>query len=153
MSTYRTRIHWRRGDQAFIDDRYSREHTWEFDCGLCVPATASPEIVPAPYSVAGNVDPEQAFVASLSSCHMLFFLAFAAKRGIIVDSYSDDAVGYMEKNSDGRLAITRVVLRPAAEYSGDSPSRQQIEKLHHRSHESCFIANSVTSEVRTEIVA
>ena len=154
MSRYTATIRWDRGEQAFADDRYSREHSWHFDGGLTVPASASPDIVPLPYSVAANIDPEEAFVASLSSCHMLFFLSLAAKRGFVVDSYRDDAVGYMEKDENGKRAMTRVALRPAATYSGGhAPTAAQLEKLHHRSHELCFIANSVRTDVRTEIVS
>jgi len=154
MSSYRATIAWRRGDQNFIDDEYSRGHEWVFDGGVTVPASASPHIVPLPKSVAEHVDPEEAFVASISSCHMLFFLGLAAKRGIVVDEYRDDAVGYLDKDEDGKLAMTRVILRPQSRYGGDSaPETVQIEKLHHRAHELCFIARSVRAEIVTEIVA
>ena len=107
-----------------------------------------------PMSVAENVDPEEAFVASISSCHMLFFLSLAAKRGIVVDEYKDDAIGIMAEDSDGRIAMTRVVLRPDCRYSGESlPEPELIAKLHHRAHELCFIANSIKTEVITEITA
>ena len=119
-----------------------------------MPASASPDIVPLPLSVAENVDPEEAFVASLSSCHMLFFLSIARARGFVVDEYTDSAMGIMERNADGRQAITRVTLRPDATYSGERiPSRDDLENMHHRAHELCFIANSVRTEVVTEIVA
>ena len=154
MSEYLATVRWHRGDQAFVDEAYSRGHTWEFDGGLTVPASASPDIVPLPMSVAENVDPEEAFVASLSSCHMLFFLAIAARRGFVVDDYTDEATGTMSKNADGLDAITRVTLRPEAHYSGVStPTREQVEKMHHRAHELCFIANSVRTEVVTDPVA
>jgi organic hydroperoxide reductase OsmC/OhrA len=153
MSEYVATIRWQRGEQAFIDDRYSRGHQWEFDGGVTVPASASPSIVPLPMSVAENVDPEEAFVASLSSCHMLFFLSLAAKRGFIIDQYTDGAVGYLGKSDDGKMVMTRVVLKPDTSWSGEKiPSQQQIQKMHHRAHELCFIANSVTSEVVLEIV-
>jgi len=153
MAEHLATIEWRRDGAEFIDNNYSRAHTWRFDGGFVVPASPSPQIVPEPMSVAANVDPEEAFVASLSSCHMLVFLSICAKRKIVVDSYEDAAIGYLEKNSQGRLAVTRVVLRPQAAYSGDTvPTRDQLEKLHHRSHELCFIANSVTTEIITEIV-
>jgi organic hydroperoxide reductase OsmC/OhrA len=153
MSEYVATIRWQRGEQEFIDDRYSRGHQWEFDGGVTVPASASPSIVPLPMSVAENVDPEEAFVASLSSCHMLFFLSLAAKRGFIIDQYTDGAVGYLGKSDDGKMVMTRVVLKPDTSWSGEKiPSQQQIQKMHHRAHELCFIANSVTSEVVLEIV-
>jgi organic hydroperoxide reductase OsmC/OhrA len=146
-------VKWRRDEQAFLDDNYSRGHTWEFDGGLSVPASASPDIVPLPKSVAENVDPEEAFVASLSSCHMLFFLSIAAKNGHIVDKYTDYAIGRMAKNEQGKLAMTKVILRPEVRFSGEKrPSPEQLEKIHEQSHEMCFIANSVRTEVSTEPV-
>jgi organic hydroperoxide reductase OsmC/OhrA len=154
MAEHVATIEWQRNGADFVDDKYSRAHLWKFDGGLSVPASASPHIVPEPMSVAGNVDPEEAFVASISSCHMLFFLAICARRGFVVDDYNDAAVGFLEKNADGREAITRVVLRPDARYSGKKiPTLEQLEKIHHRSHELCFIANSVRTEIVTEIVA
>lgn len=152
MSTYTATISWQRGDQDFLDNAYSRGHEWSFDGGLTVPASASPDIVPLPMSVAENVDPEEAFVASLSSCHMLFFLSLAQHRKIVVDEYTDEAVGYLDKDDQGRMAMTKVVLRPKCTYAGDPPEPALVEKMHHKAHELCFIANSVTSEVVTEIV-
>ena len=153
MSKYEATVSWHRNDQLFTDNAYSRGHEWRFDGGLTVPASASPGIVPLPMSVAENVDPEEAFVASISSCHMLFFLSLAAKRGIVVDHYTDKAIGVMDKRADGKTAITRVVLRPYASYSGDTlPEREQLEYLHHRAHELCFIASSVRSEIVVEMV-
>ena len=155
MADYQATIRWQRqSDEAFSDNRYSRAHEWAFDGGLVVPASASPHIVPLPHAVAENVDPEEAFVAALSSCHMLVFLGIAAKRRYVVDSYTDQAVGTMAKNEHGKLAITRVVLRPDARFSGErQPSRAQIEKMHHQAHSECFIANSVRTEVVTELPA
>ncbi len=154
MHSYAATINWERGDQSFTDNEYSRGHTWTFDGGLVVPASSSPTIVPLPHSVAENVDPEEAFVASLSSCHMLFFLAIAASRGVIVDRYNDAAVGQMGKDDRGLTAITRVVLRPEASYSGEKvPGRNQIERIHNRAHEMCFVANSVRSEIVVEVVS
>ena len=154
MSQYEATISWQRGEQSFLDDAYSRGHEWTFDGGLTVPASASPEIVPLPKSVAENVDPEEAFVASLSSCHMLFFLSLAARKGITVDQYIDVATGTMEKRADGKIAMTRVTLRPEAVYSGNViPDLEQLEALHHRAHEMCFIANSVRTEIVVEVVA
>ena len=154
MSEYAATIRWQRGTQSFTDDKYSRGHQWEFDGGTTVPASASPEIVPVPMSVAENVDPEEAFVASLSSCHMLFFLHIAANAGIVIDNYTDAATGRMEKNAEGKTVMTKVVLRPQATYSGERiPDRDEIERMHHLAHEQCFIANSVKTEITTEIVS
>ena len=152
MAEYTATIQWCRHEgEAFSDNRYSRAHEWLFDGGVTVPASASPHIVPLPYSVVENVDPEEAFVASLSSCHMLVFLGIAAKRRYVVDRYEDEAIGVMAENEAGKLAVTRVTLRPRVVFSGDRrPSPEQIEKLHHLAHEECFIANSVLTEVVTE---
>lgn len=152
MAEYTASIQWARGaDEAFVDQRYSRGHEWVFDGGVRVPASSSPHVVPLPYSVEANVDPEEAFVASLSSCHMLFFLAIAAQQGFVVERYVDDAVGLMEKGSDGKIAMTQVTLRPKAVFAGEPPSMEGLEQIHHESHEKCFIANSVKTEVVTEI--
>lgn len=155
MSEYVARVSWSRGsDESYVDNKYSRAHEWHFDGGVTVPASASPHVVPLPYSVEGNVDPEEAFVASLSSCHMLFFLSIAAKRKYVVDSYTDDAVGIMDKDGDGSISMTKVTLRPHVQFAGDqTPSMEQLEEMHHWSHEQCFIANSVKTEVVTEIVS
>ena len=151
MSTYTAEIRWSRGEQKFTDNRYSRAHTWKFDGGTEVPASSSPAVVPLPMSVAAAVDPEEAFVASLSSCHMLWFLSIAAKRGYTADSYADDATGVMEKNAAGKLAMTKVTLRPLVQFSGAKiPDQAQLAALHHAAHEECFIANSVRSEVLIE---
>src|SRR6266481_2687869 len=119
MSTYTAIIRWERGDQPFTDNRYSRAHRWLFDGGVEVPASSSPHVVPLPLSVAAAVDPEEAFVASLSSCHMLWFLSLAARRGLVVDGYHDEAVGVMSKDASGKPAITRVTLRPEVHFAGD----------------------------------
>lgn len=151
MSTYTARIRWQRGDQKFTDNRYSRGHTWKFDGGTEVPASASPHVVPLPMSVEAAVDPEEAFVAAVSSCHMLWFLSLAAKRGHVVDSYTDDAEGVMAKNAAGKVAVTKVTLRPLVVFSGaNSPDRAALDALHHAAHEECFIANSIRSEVVCE---
>ncbi len=150
---YSSKIIWRRDGADFSDNRYSRKHVWQFDGGLEVPASSSPHVVPAPMSDATAVDPEEAFVASLASCHMLWFLAIAAKRRFIVDSYVDNAAGILAKNSDGKLAMTVVTLRPNVKFSGErQPSQEDIQSLHHRAHEECFIASSVKTEVRCEPV-
>jgi len=153
MSEYFAKISWARAsDENYIDNQYSRGHDWTFDGGVTVPASSSPQVVPLPYSVAANVDPEEAFVASLSSCHMLFFLSIAAKRRYIVDAYVDEAVGIMAKDDEGKMSMTRVTLKPKVNFSGDNtPSRAQLEKMHHQAHEQCFIANSVKTKVVTEI--
>src|SRR4051812_8124160 len=151
MSTYTAQIRWSRGDQKFTDNRYRRAHTWKFDGGITVPASSSPAVVPLPMSEAAAVDPEEAFVASLSSCHMLWFLSMALKKGYIVDAYADDASGVMEKNADGKLAMTVVTLRPLVTFSGEKLiDRVALEALHHAAHEECFIAHSIRSEVRIE---
>ncbi|WP_110692652.1 OsmC family protein [Salinicola halophyticus] len=154
MSEYRASIHWQRQpDETFTDSRYSRGHEWRFDGGVSLPASSSPHVVPLPYSIESHVDPEEAFVASLASCHMLVFLGIAAKRRFAVDRYKDRAVGVMEKNAEGKLSITRVTLRPAVTFSGERlPARKQLETMHHQAHRDCFIANSVKTEVITEIV-
>ncbi len=148
MSEYFATVSWERGEQVFAGGKYSRGHRWAFDGGVVVPASASPHVVPPPWSVAANVDPEEAFVAALSSCHMLFFLDLAYRRGFVVDSYVDEAIGIVAKNAEGRTAMTRVTLRPAVRWSGDKrPAPADIDSLHHKSHDLCFIANSVKTEV------
>ena len=151
MASYVATVRWQRGEQPFIDNRYSRAHQWEFDGGVTVQASASPHIVPEPMSVAANVDPEEAFVAALSSCHMLFFLSLAVTRGIVVNDYVDHAVATLRKNSQGRMLITEVVLHPQTHFVGAAPSPEVLGALHAEAHEQCFIANSVRSEVRIEL--
>jgi organic hydroperoxide reductase OsmC/OhrA len=149
MSEYNTVVEWNRDGAVFTDNRYSRGHRWLFDGGVEVPASSSPSVVPIPLSVPAAVDPEEAFVASLSSCHMLVFLSIAAKRGFVVDSYRDEAVGLLAKDSSGKLAMTRVTLRPQIEFSGDKrPTADELAAMHHESHEGCFIASSVKTDVR-----
>ncbi len=153
MHQYEATVAWLRGDQKFVDNRYSRAHEWRFDGGVRVPASSSPSIVPLPMSVAAAVDPEEALIASVSSCHMLFFLGLAAKRGFIVDSYTDTAYGIMEKNSEGKISMTRIALRPHIVFAGEHmPASEDISALHHASHEQCFIANSIKSDVVIEPV-
>ncbi len=154
MSEYTATVRWqRRDDEPYVDNKFSRAHEWRFDGGTSIPASSSPHVLPPPCSVEANVDPEEAFVASLSSCHMLFFLAIAARRKFIVDEYVDDAVGVMEKDSSGKISITKVSLRPRITFSGEKQTTlEELEKIHHQSHDQCFIANSVKSEVVTEIV-
>jgi len=154
MSEYGVRVNWHRGkEENFIDNKYGRGHQWHFDGGVTVPASSSPQVLPLPYSVEANVDPEEAFVASLSSCHMLFFLSIAAKRNFVIDEYNDNALGVMEKDSKGKTSMTKVTLRPQVKFSGENqPTLEQLKKMHHQSHEQCFIANSVKTSVFTEII-
>lgn len=151
MAEYNAIVEWSRAGAVFTDHRYSRGHRWLFDGGVEVAASASPHVVPLPMSVAAAVDPEEAFVASLSSCHMLWFLSLAAKRGLVVESYRDEAVGVLGKDASGQVAMTRITLRPATRFSGDTqPPASDILALHHEAHAACFIARSVKTEVRCE---
>jgi organic hydroperoxide reductase OsmC/OhrA len=144
MSEHRATIKWERRGAEFSYQKYPRDHTWSFDGGHTMTATAAPAYLGNP----ANVDPEEAFVASLSSCHMLTFLAIACKQKFVLDRYEDEAVGYIEKNSDGKMAITKVELRPKITWSGDRiPSTDELHKMHHAAHENCFIANSVKTNV------
>jgi organic hydroperoxide reductase OsmC/OhrA len=154
MNAFTAQIQWQRQPgEAFTDKRYSRGHLWHFDGGVTVPGSSSPHSVKLPYSVAEAVDPEEAFVAAISSCHMLWFLDIAARAGWVVDNYVDDAHGVMTAREDGRLWVSQVTLRPAIRFGGDKPpDAAEISRLHHRAHEECFIANSVRSEVRVEPV-
>lgn len=149
MADYRAQITWRRGpEEKFVDSRYSRAHEWTFDGGIIVPASSAVSSVPLPYSKAENVDPEEALVAAISSCHMLSFLYLAAKSRFVVDSYEDHAVGTMTKDSRGRQWISHVVLAPRIQFSGAAvPDHPIVAELHHRAHEGCYIANSVCSEI------
>ena len=148
---YTAAVSWKRGDAVFTDMRFSRAHLWSFDGGVTVPGSSSPHSVRVPFSRADAVDPEEAFVAALSSCHMLTFLYLAAKQGLVVDSYDDEAVGVMTKNERGKLFVSKVALRPRIAFSGAKlPSDAELAELHHHSHEECFIANSVLTEVVVE---
>lgn len=149
MSTYTATIAWACTGEDFLNGRYSREHTWTFDGGLTVPASPSPSVVPVPFSNPAHVDPEEAFVAAIASCHMLTFLFLASRQGWLVDRYSDTAVGEMTKDDRGTPWISRVTLHPVVVYRGDrSPSSAAEAGLHHQAHEQCFIANSVRTEIR-----
>jgi organic hydroperoxide reductase OsmC/OhrA len=143
-------VTWTRGDAAFTDNRYSRAHQWSFDGGAVVRASSSPHAVVVPLSDPSAVDPEEAFVAALSSCHMLWFLSLAAKQGLIVDGYVDEARGTLERSADGRMAMTRVVLHPRITWAGDPPVDEVVGALHDAAHHACYIANSVTTEVTVE---
>jgi organic hydroperoxide reductase OsmC/OhrA len=144
MSEHKVNLRWERGGAEFIYQKYPRDHTWSFDGGHTMTASAAPAYLGNP----ANVDPEEAFVASLSSCHMLTFLAIACKQKFVLDDYTDEAVGHMEKNAEGKLAITRVELHPKITWSGEKkPSAEELNKMHHGAHDQCFIANSVKTEV------
>jgi organic hydroperoxide reductase OsmC/OhrA len=151
MSTYTATIRWDRDGATYTDGRYSRAHEWAFDGGTVVAASSSPHVVPLPMSDESGIDPEEAFVASLSSCHMLFFLDLARRAGFVVDSYVDEAEGVMEKNDEGRMAMTRVTLCPRVGWNGEAPDERAIAELHHQAHDACFIANSVKTDVRVKL--
>jgi len=150
MHRYEATVSWRRDGATFSDNRYSRGHEWSFDGGIRVPASSSPAVVPEPMSLANAVDPEEALVAATASCHMLWFLSLAAKRGYVVERYEDAAFGVMGK-VDGKVAFTRITLRPAIAFAGDKqPDATTIAALHERAHAECFIANSLRCEVMVE---
>jgi organic hydroperoxide reductase OsmC/OhrA len=148
MSEHKAIIRWKRTSPDFLKGKYSREHTWSFDGGITVTASPSPSMVPPPYSNSANVDPEEAFVAAVSSCHMLVYLMLAYQHGFQVDSYDDEASGVMTKNERGIHWISSVKLAPKIVYSGEKvPTPAEVEQLHHLAHEQCFIANSIKTHV------
>lgn len=150
---YTATIAWRRRDgEDVAKGRYSRAHEWRFDGGITVPASASPSVVPLPHSREDAVDPEEAFVAALSSCHMLTFIDLARRAGVLVEAYEDEALGIMERIAPGKMAITRVTLRPRIAFQGGVPDQARLDELHHQAHEACFIANSVTTKIAIEPV-
>jgi organic hydroperoxide reductase OsmC/OhrA len=149
MGTHLATIEWR-CDGSFRDGRYSRAHRWRFDGGAVVAASASPANVPEPWSDPAGVDPEEALVAAVSSCHMLWFLHLARDAGLDVAGYSDEAHGTLGKGADGRIAITRVVLRPRIDFVGSGPDPEAVAALHREAHARCFIANSLKGEVVVE---
>ena len=156
MATYRATVDWSLGEAAgedFLKGRYSRGHAVAFEDGPSVPGTASKHVVGNKWAAPGAVDPEQMLVASISSCHMLSFLHVAREAGFVATSYRDDAAGVMEKNAEGRLAVTRVTLRPQIAWLGSAPDAAALDRLHHAAHDTCFIANSVRTEVVVEPVA
>lgn len=153
MAEYSAEILWQRGEQDFQGNRYSRRHLLRFDGGVEFPGSSSPHVVAVPMSDSQAVDPEEMFVASLASCHMLWFLDIAARRGFCVDQYLDSALGVMARNEHGKLFMADVTLRPQVVFSGDQlPTREQIDAMHHKAHAECFIANSVLSAVRCQPV-
>ncbi|NIQ01062.1 MAG: OsmC family peroxiredoxin [Nitrospinaceae bacterium] len=147
MSEHRVNVQWTRNGNTFNHETYNRDHAWTFDNGIEIKASAAPGFQGNP----DCVDPEEALVGALSSCHMLTFLAIAAKKRLVVDRYEDHAVGYLEENADGRMAVTRATLRPKVAWGGDkTPTPEEIEKMHEKAHRACFIANSVRTEVSIE---
>jgi organic hydroperoxide reductase OsmC/OhrA len=146
MSEHVVDLTWTRGEHEFTYQDYSRDHEWRFDGGVTVGASANPAYLGSEKAV----DPEEALVAAISSCHMLTFLAIAAKKRLVVESYADHAVGVLAKNETGKLAITRVTLHPAIVFGGDQPDAETLDRIHHRAHEECFIANSVSTEITVE---
>jgi organic hydroperoxide reductase OsmC/OhrA len=149
VAEYRASIAWRSGG-GFAEGRYSRAHQWRFDGGAVVPASSSPHVVPAPMSDPAGVDPEEALIASVSSCHMLWFLHLARDAGLDVESYDDEASGTMGKDEGGRIAMTRIVLRPDIAFAGRVPEAEELARLHHDAHERCFIANSLKTRIDVE---
>lgn len=147
MATYTANLTWMRGDDVFSDGKYSRAHEIAFDGGVTMPASSSPHVVRLPLSREDAVDPEEMFVASLASCHMLFFLDFARRAGFVVDAYNDQAEGVMGKDESGRISITQVRLNPVVLWADKEPAPEEIRELHHKAHEACFIANSFRGDV------
>jgi organic hydroperoxide reductase OsmC/OhrA len=151
MSEHVATVEWNRNGQVFSDNQYARAHDWRFDGGAVVRGSSAPSSVLAPMSDPAAVDPEEALVAAVSSCHMLFFLAYARKDGFVVDRYRDEASGVLSPDERGRMSITHVTLRPAADFSGERrPDAAALDDLHHRAHEACYIANSIRAEVAVE---
>ena len=151
MSRHVAELSWR-SDGEFASGRYSRRHEWRFDGGAIVTASSSPDVVAPPMSDAAGVDPEEALVASVASCHMLWFLALAQQAGFDVASYADAAEGEMGRVGPGRLAMTRITLRPQIAFVGRQPRADELDGLHAQAHERCFIANSLKTEVVVEPV-
>jgi len=148
MASYTATVLWTRDDAAFTDGQYSRAHEIAFDGGVTMPASSSPHVVKLPLSREDAVDPEEMLVASLSSCHMLFFLDFSRRAGFVIDAYSDQAEGMMGKDERGRIAMTQVKLNPIVIWAGDrQPAPEEVRELHHKAHEACFIANSFRGDV------
>jgi organic hydroperoxide reductase OsmC/OhrA len=153
MAVHVATIRWEAGGADFLGKRYRRAHTWHFDGGAVVAASSSPHVVPLPMSDPAAVDPEEAFVAALASCHMLWFLDIASRAGFAVDSYEDAADGRMGRNDAGKLVVDVVTLRPRVRFAGArAPDLQALDALHHEAHEACFLANSVRCEIRCEPV-
>jgi organic hydroperoxide reductase OsmC/OhrA len=148
MAQHRARIVWELQGEEFASGRYSRVHRWEFDGGLSIPASPAPSVVPVPYADPANVDPEEAYIAAIASCHMLTFLHLASKGGFVVEAYADDAVGTMGRGANGVPWVATVELNPKLKFGGaHRPSSVELDRLHHAAHEQCFIANSIRTEV------
>ncbi|HUE82545.1 MAG TPA: OsmC family protein [Pyrinomonadaceae bacterium] len=147
--SYNVRVFWQKQpEEVFVDNKYARTHIWSFDGGIELQASSSPHVVPLPMSSESAVDPEEAFIASLSSCHMLWFLSIAAGKNYVVESYEDNAEGVLAKDEEGKLAMTRVVLKPKVIFGAQhTPSRDEADELHRLAHEKCFIANSVKTKI------
>jgi organic hydroperoxide reductase OsmC/OhrA len=150
MSDHIATVEWVRGDQTFSDNRYSRAHDWTFDGGAVVRGSSAPTSVAVPMSDPTAVDPEEALVAAVSSCHMLFFLALAGKAGFVIDRYRDAATGTLSRDDRSRMSMTEIVLRPAVTWSGAEPGAAKLADLHDQAHRLCYIANSIRGEVRVE---
>ena len=151
---YNVKISWKKNvEDAFVDSKYSRSHTWSFDGGIEIPASSSPHVVPVPMSDESAVDPEEAFVAAASSCHMRWFLSIAAEKNFIVESYEDNAIGVLGKNGEGKLAMTKITLKPKVNFNDTTvPTSEQVDELHRLAHEKCFIANSVKTDITMMVV-
>jgi organic hydroperoxide reductase OsmC/OhrA len=150
MAIHTATIEWHRKGANFLDRKFSRAHDWHFDGGLTVRGSAAPGVLRPPLADPTAVDPEEALVAALSSCHMLFFLAFAAKDGFVVDSYVDRAEGLLERSAEGKTSITQIILRPDIAYEGEAPSAEKEAEMHHMAHDHCYIANSIKADVTVE---
>jgi organic hydroperoxide reductase OsmC/OhrA len=151
MSEHTATIRWSRGDQPFLDNKYARAHDWRFDGGAVVRGSSAPSSVPEPMSDPTAVDPEEALVAAVSSCHMLFFLAYAAREGFVVDRYEDEAVGALGRDDRGKVSMTTVTLRPSVGFSGERrPDAAGLKGLHQRAHEACYVANSLRAKVTVD---
>jgi organic hydroperoxide reductase OsmC/OhrA len=149
MSSYQATVQWSREGANFLDNKYSREHQWAFDGGAAVLGSSSPHVVPTPFSNPAAVDPEEAFIVALASCHMLSFLYVASQRGFVVDEYRDEATGKLTKNEAGKYWISEVTLHPKVLFSGQkTPDRPEVEAMHHQAHHECYIANSVKTDVK-----
>jgi organic hydroperoxide reductase OsmC/OhrA len=150
MSTYHAQVTWRRGADEFLRQKYSRGHRWTFDEGVSIAASASPHAVRAPWHVTAAVDPEEALVAAVSSCHMLFFLSYCSAAGFTVESYEDAPEGLMAKNARGKDAMTAFTLRPVVTFKERAPSEEEFLAMHHKAHDECYVANSLNGTVAVE---
>ena len=150
MSEHKATVKWSHTQGDFLKGTFSREHSWTFDGGLTVPASSSPAAVRVPFSNPANIDPEEAFVASISSCHMLTYLYVASRKGFEISSYEDNAVGVLTKNERGAVWVSSVILHPRITYGAKTPTPEEVEQMHHAAHDQCFIANSVKTDIKVE---